>query len=261
MVKTLLVKMKRLIKILLLICIALFIVSIFQKDRLPKKEEILDKLYQEPTQTETTAIQFNTKVGGITYTITTLYDYELYGLIVSYHHSTSWWDYYHERWGDFLNLKDICVIWGDNIKTEVYKEMEFSSGSWTCYPKFKRGINQELASSFKNNSGSNNHLLSDNEEINKEIMKAKKGDQIFMKGHLVKYFLADGSFERGTSTSRGDTGSGACETIFLTDFQILKTANQLWRSIFTFTKYAIPCCFAFLVILFFKTPILKPRKK
>ncbi len=242
--------LKKIIKILLLISVTLFVYSYFRKDNLPDKEDVLNQLYQDPVQTETDMPSFIRERGGVVYNITPLYNYELYGLVVSYHHTKNWWDYYHKEWKDFINIKDICVLWGDNIKTEVYKQMKFKSGSWTCYNEFKRNTDREVWSKFKNNSGSNNHILSDDETINETIMNAKRGDQIYLKGYLVNYSHGEG-FQRGTSTTRDDTGNGACETIYVTDFQILKKANPLWRSIYFFSKYSAIACFVILLIFFF----------
>ena len=41
-------------------------------------------------------------------------------MIVSYHHSASFIDISHKQWNDYLNTKDICVIWGRNVETGVY---------------------------------------------------------------------------------------------------------------------------------------------
>lgn len=249
--------MKKIIKAVLLISVFLFGASFFQKDKLPDKKEILKELYQDPIQAETDADPFKTEQGGIVYSIDPLYNYELYGLVVTYHHSESWWDYYHKKWDDFINIKDICVIWGDNIEAEVYKEMKFRSGSWTCYPKFKPDTRKEVWSKFKNDCLSNNHLLSDNKEINKTIMNTEEGDQIYLKGYLVEYSHSNDSFRRGSSASREDTGNRSCETIYVLDFQILKKANPFWRSIYSFSKYSTLGCLVFLMIFFFKSPVYK----
>lgn len=262
--------MSQIIKILFLISVVLFVVSIFQKGKLPDKEEILDELYQEPIQVKTEESPFETKRGEITYNIEPLYAYELYGLVVSYHDSESWFDYYHKQWQDFINVRDICVIWGNNIENEVYKQMEFSNGSFTCYPKFKRNSDSQWWSKYENSSLSNNHLLVfrnlknseitkepegrmsySNEEIFKIIKKAEKGDQVHLKGQLVEYSHDGNSFKRGTSVTRTDTGNGACETIYVTDFEILKEGNSDWRDIHSFTKYSMLVLFVFLVIDFF----------
>lgn len=251
--------MRKLIKIILLVSVILFCVSFFQKDKLPDKNDILEELYQNPAQTKTLEGSFEIKKGEIVYTITPLYNYELYGLVVTYHHSASWFDYYHTEWKDFLNVKDVCVIWGDNIETEVYKSMKFKSGSFTCYTKFKSRTSQEVWSQFRNNNLSNNHLLVDSQEINETIMSAKKGDQIYIKGYLAEYSNEDGSFQRSSSISRADKGNGACETIYVTDFKILKKANLSWRLVYSFSKYSIIACLVILLILFF-TPLKKQNK-
>ena len=183
----------KILKIILLIGIALLVVSFIQKNKLPfSKNEVVEELFQEPIQTKIDKDEFKVNSNGIAYTITPLYDYELYGLVVSYHNSNYWLDYYHNEWKDFINVKDICVIWGDNISTEVYKAMKFSSGSWTCYAKFNHGIKKEIWSKYKSNCLSNNHLLSDNEEIKKILKKVEAGDQIYLKGYLSEYSNDEG---------------------------------------------------------------------
>jgi len=250
-------EIKKVIKIILFISLILFGISFFQKDKLPGKEDIFEELYQEPIQTETNESAFETEQDGIIYTITPLYNYELYGLVVSYHHSKSWLDYYHKRWKDFINIKDICVIWGSNIESEVYKEMKFKSGSWTCYAEFKHGTGQEVWSKYKSSCLSNNHLLSDNEEINETLMKAETGDQIYLKGYLVEYSNNDDESRYGVRRSSTTRTDNKCESIYLTDFQILEKANPFWHSVYSFTKYLIIGCLILLMIIFFKIPLRK----
>lgn len=242
---------KKTIKIILLIAIIIFIYSYFQKDRLPKKEDILPELYQAPIQTETSEASFKAERGGIVYNITPLFDYELYGLVVSGHNSKSWLDYYHEKWEDFINLKDVCVVWGDNIETGVYQELKFKNGSYTCYIDSKSGVDKNAAyQKFKNEALSNNHLLSTDESINKKVMKAQKGDQVYFKGYLVQY--AHDDFQRGSSVTRVDAGNGACETIYLTDFKIIKGASAFWRIAYSFSMYLIIVSIIILLFLLFK---------
>lgn len=229
-----------------------FIVSFFQKNMLPDNNEILNDMLQEPKQTKADLQEFEIEKNGITYIINPLYKYDLHGMIISEHLSSEWFDYYHDKWEDFINLKDICVIWGDNIKSESYKYFDFESGSWTCYARSKPGVEQEKWSEFKFNQLSNNHLLSNNEEINKKILSAEKGDQIYMKGYLAEYSIKDGAFERGTSATRNDNGNGACETVFLTDFEVIKRANPLWRDIYFVSKYLIAASFLILSFMYFK---------
>lgn len=232
--------------------IFIFATSFFQKDKLPQSSEAVNEVFREPVQIKSEKTQFEIETNGITYIIKPLYEYELYGMIVSEHSSAEWFDYYHDKWKDFINLKDICVAWGENMKTGSYKYFNFESGSWTCYARSKPGIEEDKWSQFKFDQFSNNHLLSDNSEINKKILSAEKGDQIRMKGYLAEYSIKNGDFKRGTSITRNDSGNGACETVFLTNFEIMKTANPFWRSAYSLSIYIIAGSFMILSFMFFK---------
>ena len=210
--------------------LALLLIAFFMKDRFPPEDQINKQLYRWPYQTQTRAVDFTVRVGGQRYHVTPLYDYQLYGLVVSHYDATGWWDVTHRfLWKDFINIKDICVVYGENVANGVYREMSFKSGSWTCWPKPKTARAQSL---FYGPCLSNNHLLSDKRTINRQIMRAEPGDQIYLRGYLATYTYAKGGF-RGTSINRTDEGNGACETIWVTDFKILKKSNRFWRALFT----------------------------
>lgn len=250
---------KRILQIILILSATALIISYFLKDQLPDKSEIDERLYQEPMQEATDKEPFKKEVGGIRYNIKPITSYELYGLVVTYHNANKWWDYYHKEWDDFINLKDICVIWGNNIDKEVYKQMKFESGSWTCYFEGKYGADVDLGNKFTYSHLSNNHLLDDNEEVAKKIEEAEIGDQIYFKGYLVEYSHGDGQFKRGTSTTRLDSGNNACETVYVTDFEIIKKNEDIWREVFKYAKYPLIGSLVLLILNMFRSPLSKKK--
>jgi hypothetical protein len=243
--------MKAAVKTVLLICVILWGLAIFQKDKLPDKEDILKDLYQPPTQTQTTKRPFEIEKQGITYTIKPLYSYRLYGLVVSYFDASTWWDiYHHADWRDFINIKDICVIWGANLDPAIYKKMKFWSMNFSCNCQTK---DDDAWHRFSNAALSNNHLLVDDRQIAALIKAVGKGDQIYLAGYLAEYSHSGQEFKRGSSTTREDSGGHACETVYVTDFKILKPANPLWRAIHRFSKYGIFIMLALGLFIHFKT--------
>lgn len=244
----------KIIKLIFFISITAFVISFFQIGKLPNRSEILNELKKDPLQTKTQTQSFETEKNGIVYVVEPIYNYELNGLIVSYHHSSSLFDYYHKKWEDYLNIKDICVIWDENIETGIYEKMKFKNKSYSCWTEFKTGTTQKDWTKFKNENLSNNHLLSNNKKIDKKILDAKNGDQVYLKGYLVNYSIKNGTFSRKSSTTRTDTAMGACETIFVEDFQILKKANTDWRNIHEISKYLLVGSFIILIVSFFKNP-------
>ncbi len=229
----------------LLVSMILFIAALFMQTRLPDANKILPSLYKMPRQSMSQALAFDTRMGGRSYHITPLFDYELWGLVVSYYDSTGWWDFTHKfLWRDFINIKDLCVLYGLNVRNDAYKEMGFKSGSYTCHAKLKT---ERAQLQFFSQCLSNNHLLSDNPRVQKAVMRAKPGDQIYLKGYLVGYGFTGQPPTRFTSTTRNDTGDGACESIYLTEFKILRTGNPLWRFVFKLATWAMVAAIVFLL--------------
>lgn len=251
---------KRILQIILVLSIVVLLTSYFLKDQLPDKNEIDERLYQNPIQEQTDKKPFKKEMGGIVYNIKPIASYKLYGLVVSYHHSHNFWDYYHNEWNDFINLKDVCVIWNENINTEVYKQMNFKSGSWTCYFEGKYGVDNDAREKFSYSHLSNNHLLSDNEEISQKIMEAEVGDQIHFKGYLVEYSHSEEQFRRNTSTTREDRGNNSCETVYVTDFEIMKKNDDIWREIYKYSKYPLIGSLIVLILNMFRSPLSRKKK-
>ncbi len=239
----------RVLSATLITAVLLLAVSWFMKDRFPGREAMLPDLLLEPVQKELERPPFTVEAGDIVYTITPLHTYEIHGMVVSYHNCGTWWDiYHHDRWKDFINIKDLCMVWGENLETEVYKDMKFSNNSWTCTCFWP---NAEVGARFRQASLSNNHILCTDDTLRKRILKTARGDQVRFRGTLAEYSHS-GTFHRGTSTRRTDSGNGACETIFVEDYEILKRANQGWRVLYRVSWYVILGCLLLMVARFLR---------
>jgi len=231
------------------VSILVMAVTYFTKDSLPTPDYYDQAVIREPIQNKINKKPFEIEVNRERYQITPKYDYCLEGVVVSVHNADAFLDMrHHEEWRDFLNIRDLCVIWGDNVKNGVYKEMDFSNGDWTCWYSWP---NAEVRQHFRSNQLSNNHLLAEKEVIKQSIMKAEPGDHILLEGMLVDYANPANSFKRGTSTSRTDAGQGACETIYVKKFEIIQKANALVRNLFQVAKILFILSLVSLVFLYF----------
>jgi hypothetical protein len=203
--------------------------SWYHKDRLPDPDFYDAALEQEPRQQATEREPFPVTSGDQTYRILPQFDYELDGMVVSFHHADAWDNIYHQDWEDFINIKDVCVIWGENLASGVYQRMQFDNTSWTCWFQWP---DQATGQRFQPRQLSNNHLLSDNPAVSRQIMAANTGDQVHFRGVLAKYENPANGFKRGTSITRTDSGNGACETIYIDEFTIVRKANTGWRGLY-----------------------------
>jgi hypothetical protein len=238
--------LRRLAKFVLPAAAVAFAASMAMRNRLPDPAMILPALLDEPVQTETDLPEsFDVTRKGVTYSVTPLFNYELWGLVVSYHHAASFLDISHEMWKDYINVKDICVLWGKNVETGAYKRMKFRNRDFTCYYYYP---DQETGRRFTENALSNNHLLPADPFVARAVMSARKGDQVHLEGWLVSYGIKDTPYRRMSSTTRTDRGNGACETIYITRFEILKKANPEWHALF---KVSIAAAVLSVAVLFF----------
>ena len=131
------------------------------------------------------------------------------------------------RWSnDHLNMADVCVVWSDTAFSPTLRKLNFWNGIFTCNVQTRDSV---AWSQFKMNQLSNNHLISADEFIRDRAGEIRIGDQIRIKGSLVRYGATGGGL-RGTSTTRDDSGDGACETILVDELEIVQPGSSRWRA-------------------------------
>lgn len=200
------------------------LVSFWNRNDLPGNIQLLPALADEPQQTRTREKPFSLHYEGVDYRVEPQFDYELNGMVVSYrHHDGN--SRMHRLSNDHLNMLDVCVVWGSNAANEHLQKISFWNGIFTCNVKTR---DQQAWDSFDMYALSNNHLLSDDEYLRNKVRDIRIGDQIKISGYLASYESAGGG-KRGTSTTRLDTGDGACETLYVDQFDIIRAATSYWR--------------------------------
>ncbi len=241
----------QLLLLIFLSSLGLAIWSHWKKDQLPAHDAYDLARLTEPRQTPTLTQPFQVEAKGIKYRIEPLFDYELDGVVVSLHDSDVFWDIYHFKdWKDFINIRDLCVVWGTNVASGVFRDMRYANTTWTCWISTNDAT---TAGRFAWDQLSNNHLLSHEPAILEAIKSAEVGDQIYFRGQLASYSHA-GGFQRGTSTTRADTGNGACETVHVEDFRIIRKANPGWRLVYRLASALAIISLIGLAVIFFVAP-------
>lgn len=216
----------------------------------------MPSLLNDPEQTETSRETFTASAGHIVYTIDPVFNYDIQGMVVSCSTAFSFDDIYHRNWQDHLNPKDLALIWGKNTSSGIYQSLNFSSGSWTAYVETKYFSKHVNWADFNTAQWSNNHLLCNDSALLRKIRQVERGDQVRIKGMLAEYSHSQGAFHRGTSTTRTDTGSHACETIFVEEFEVLRWANLPWRYLRTLTFWSALLSGIACVWFYFRAPIV-----
>ncbi len=233
------------LKYVMIISLLLTLAGFWKRNDLSYPMPLTEQLRQEPVQQPLNQAPFKVTVEDNTYTIKPQYEYEMYGLVVSFNlHDGDYGS--HKRWGDHLNVADICVVWQDMAFSPYLTRFDFWNGQFTCNFQTR---NDEAWSNFKPEQLANNHLISDDDYLRDKIDKVGIGDQIRVTGWLASYSGENGG-ERGTSTTRTDRGNGACETIYVQSFDILYDYSSIWRKL----MYGAFLVFIVSLIIYFKKP-------
>ena len=216
--------LKSLNKLVFYASLMLLLASCWQRNEFPEDLSVAPALLAPPIQRAVNTKSFTVTNNGTDYRIEPRYEYDLHGLVVSYAHHNGNYSL-HRVWNDHINVADVCVVWSDNANGADLNRIKFWNGKFTCnYQTDDAGVWKR----FREDRISNNHLLTDDSHLRKQIKQVRIGDQIRVRGWLVNYSNDEG-FSRGTSTTRTDTGNGACETIYMKDFQILRPLDNGWR--------------------------------
>ena len=203
--------------------------ALWMKNELPEPQALQAELLEEPGQTAVSRQPIAVTVGDIDYSVQALHKYDLYGMVVSMHDANTWWDYLHKEWNDKLNVTDLCVVWGENVRSGAYQDISFSSGQFTCNYQTS---SDEAWAAFDTSAISNNHLLAADPALASKMRDIRIGDQIHFSGYLAEYSHNHGfPFKRGTSTVRTDSGNGACETVYVEDFEVLRRGGGPWHNL------------------------------
>jgi len=211
-------------KTLLIFGALTLLICFWNRNAIPANIAYRSELEHEPRQQAVDRAPFSVTFHETEYRVEPLYDYELYGMIVSFreHDGKS---RMHRLAHDHLNVADLCVVWSDTALSEDLRKLDFWNGVFTCNVQTSDSV---AWSKFRMDQLSNNHLISADPSIRNRIGNVAIGDQIRIKGWLSRYGAVGGPL-RGTSTTRTDTGNGACETIFVNEFEILEPAFSIWR--------------------------------
>ncbi len=197
--------------------------------KLPRAQEILPELAEDPLQVEFHPEEFEFPYRGNSYLVQPVAKYSIAGLLVTHNNIAAFDDIYHTS--SSVDIRDLCLIWGENVEDDTFHTLEFWSEPFSCWVRPK---SREAARKFRGDKLSNTHILAADEQVRSQVLGLEIGDQVRLSGVLVNYHLkGHPEWGRRSSTVRTDEGNGACETMLIQEVEILKrgdpTPHRLYR--------------------------------
>ena len=118
-----------------------------------------------------------------------------------------------------LSPWDYALAWGE-VGTYI-NQLRFKQMVRFCLFQPKKDAIVDF--NYVNSHMSNNHLIPASKNVRKALSLAKKGDIVKLDGYLVNVDAAKNGqtvANWNTSTTRTDTGNGACEIVYVTRLRI-----------------------------------------
>lgn len=217
---------------LFLICALSALIGWFGKDDF-RSATPRDRALLPPLQTAavpSTAIAF--QKDGYAYTLTPRFNYDISGLVL---HRLAYNQWFSLSRTDEVFTLDLCLMWGNNLASGAYLNptLAVEQDVRFCVYRYQPGAGAPVL----NGALSNNHMVVSDPAIQSVLDDISAGDQVRITGKLVDVQAsalgATGQFESRqrewrTSTTRNDSGAGACEIIYVENVQILARGN-LWQ--------------------------------
>lgn len=238
-------------RVALFLSLALILAGGRYKGKLPDPGGVVDAVRAAPSQTPTSREPFTFSYRGSSYTVTPKAEYTLNGVVVTHNNISGIGDAYHTS--DSVDMKDVCVVWGNNLSSRNYQRITYTSEPWTCVINSN---DESVWERFFLDELSNNHLLAGDEAVQSRIRSVRIGDQISLTGTLVDYCpLGQPDYLRKTSLIRTDTGNGACEVVFVESFSILKRATPEWYLAYRVGWWVLGFAIALRFFIFVRAPL------
>ena len=154
------------------------------------------------------------KIGGYDLNIQYIYSYDVDALVV---HTE---DYDDGSLNGTLAPKDVALAWGPvaEYNTSIDFNWEQSNRWYSWYVDDVRVLSPVGGVDGVSTHSANTHLIPADSTVKDKVMRIKRGDHIKLTGYLVN---VDGSKKDGStfywysSTTRDDTGDGACEVMYV----------------------------------------------
>ncbi len=146
------------------------------------------------------------------------YEYDIEALVVSTH------DYNSGSYGDKMAPRDLALAWEAVAQYNTYYDFKWWQNNRFVYFSTNKDLSMISEYGDVGTMLSNNHIVPANDEIRWKLMTVRTGDHIRLKGYLVDidgYTPSGGIFTWHSSTSRYDSGNGACEVIYTTSIEWL----------------------------------------
>jgi len=211
-----------------IVILSIIIIANFTTDSIggsASKENYTEKVsslhyFNQPVQTDTTG-ETTVRISSTNVKLTYVAKYSISGRAVVVKH-------YRGGTRNDLAPVDVALAWDILADKKVDEKIEWGtpqSRFYSYYVTDGQWLNSIGGLDKIAHNSANCHLIPADNNIKKLIKSIEEGDYVKIEGYLVNVYwetITGGYYYMNTSTTRTDTGAGACEIIYVTGIKWLE---------------------------------------
>lgn len=223
---------------IIIFCTVIFCVAIFNFSGSYKPDPSLYKSYDlskdiipEPIQKKVEEDKITLRKHGVDIEIKKLASYDITGKVEALK------DFSGNFWSNFFSFKaremtnyisprDLTLTWGklalDENSNSISANQSLMNGQRVVMFSYTHALKEKYGEEYIKSHLSNNHIITLDDNLKKQLMKIKVTDIVRIKGYLVDVKFSNGGSWGPSSLVRNDTGNHSCEILYAEDIVIMK---------------------------------------
>lgn len=185
----------------------------------------------EPVQKSVEKESFTIEKYGVDIKITKLASYDITGKVeaikdFSTNFLSNFFSFNSGDMTNYISPRDLTLSWGELALDEntngITANQNVLNGARVVVFSWSGKLREKYGDEYLYSHVSNNHIITLNDDLKRQLMKIKTTDIVRIKGYLVDVECSNGIKWGPSSLVRNDTGLHCCEILYAEDIVIMK---------------------------------------
>ena len=187
-------------------------------------------LIPDPVQTKIEKDSFMIQKFGVDIKITKLASYDITGKVeaikdYSSNFFSNFLNFEAENMTNYISPRDLTLSWGpialDENSNSIKADQNYLNSERVVWYTYTDSLKKKYGEEYILSHISNNHVVTLNRDLKRELLKIKQADIVRIKGYLIEVNCSNGINWGPSSLLRDDHGFHSCEILYAEDIVIL----------------------------------------
>lgn len=195
-----------------------------------KNYDLSKDIIPEPIQNKVEKESFTVNKYGVNIEITKLASYDITGKVealkdFSSNFLANFFSFNAHDMSNYISPRDLTLTWGelalDENSDSIRANQSLLNGQRVVVYAYTNELLKKYGEEFIQSHLSNNHIITLNDDLKRQLMKIKVTDIVRIKGYLVDVKCSNGWTWGPSSLVRNDHGLHSCEIFYAEDIVIM----------------------------------------